>query len=264
MKAKIKHYLGIYQGFISTSFAESLNFRIHFVLLILMDFFFYASSFLSIHFIYEHVEVIGTWRRDELMFFVSFMLSVNQLAMTFTSESYWRFPEMIKRGELDFVLLKPANAIFLVFFRYIRPGSAFNIIFTLPALVYFGMQLGLGPVGWVMLPFLLLIAFLLQSAIDLILATTMFWMLEGTGMNFLRIELQQLSRWPDFIYPGIFRKLLTLGLPVLLIGSGPVRFLLNGSDFMPLLIMVVLLVVFLAFLSFLWEKGLRAYESASS
>ncbi|MDX2472009.1 MAG: ABC-2 family transporter protein [SAR324 cluster bacterium] len=264
MKARIKHYLGIYQGFISTSFAESLNFRVHFVLLILMDFFFYGSSFLSIHFIYQHVEVIGTWHRNELMFFVSFMLSVNQLAMTFTSESYWRFPELIKRGELDFVLLKPANSIFLVFFRYIRPGSAFNIIFTLPALIYFGIQLGLGVTAWVMLPFLVAVAFLLQSAIDVILATTMFWMLEGTGMNFLRIELQQLSRWPDFIYPDIFRKFLSLGLPVLLIGSGPVRFLLEASDFIPLLVMLALLVLFLIFLSFLWKKGLRAYESASS
>ena len=192
------------------------------------------------------------------------MLSVNQLAMTFTSESYWRFPELIKRGELDFVLLKPANSIFLTFFRYIRPGSMFNIIFTFPALIYFGVEVGLSNWGWALLPILLVLAFLLQSVIDLLMATSMFWMLEGTGINFLRIELQALSRWPDFIYPGLFRRMLSFGVPVLLIGSAPIRFLLNANDYLPLVVMICM-ILFLGFLlSIFWKKGLTAYESASS
>lgn len=264
MIRNLKKYLHIYGGFVSTSFSESMSFRVHFFLLIVMDLFFYLSAFMALEIIYGHVETVGIWRKEQLMFFLAFMLSINQLTMTLSSEGYWRFPEMLKKGDLDFFLIKPVAGIFIIFFRYVRPGSMFNVLFTLPALVYFGLEVGLSPVSWVLLPFLLVMGYLLQSAIDLMMASLMFWMLEGTGMNFVRMELQQLARWPDFIYPRVFRNLLTFGLPVLLIGSAPVRFLLDLHDFAPAIAMLVALMVCWGILSVLWRLGLRAYESASS
>ncbi len=264
MLKQIQQYLSVYQSFVSTSFAESMNFRLHFVLLIVMDLFFYGSAFFTIEIIYNQVTVIGTWNKHQVMFFLAFMLSINQLVMTMTSEAYWRFPELLKSGELDFILLKPVNSLFLTFFRYIRPGSAFNIFFTFPALIYFGVKVDLTPLAWGLLPFFLLFAFLLQSAIDLLIATSMFWMLEGTGMNFLRMEFQQMSRWPDFIYPGLFRNLFSFGVPILLIGSGPIRFLFNPNDFIPFVAMLGACFLLWVLVALFWKKGLRAYESASS
>src|SRR3989339_181343 len=164
---RIRYYFRLYGGFVSTCFMESMNFRIHFVLLMVMDFFFYGSAFLSIHILYEQVPAIGAWRREDLMFFMAFMLSINQMVMTVSSEAYWRFPELIKSGGLDYILLKPANGIFVTFFRHIRPGSMMNVVFTVPALVYFGMQIPLPTWGWFLLPLLLVLSFLLQSSIDI-------------------------------------------------------------------------------------------------
>ncbi len=260
--SRIKHYLSVYQGFVITCFIESLNFRLHFVLLILMDLLFYVSSLASIHIIYNHVEAIGPWNREQLMFFVAFMLGINQLTMTFVSESYWRFPLLIRTGELDFALLKPISSIFLVFFRYIRPGSMINMIFTWGVIIYFGIQLQLTVFAWCALPFLLILGFLLQNAVEMVICCSMFWMLEGTGINFVRMEMQQLARWPDFIYNKIVSRVLMTVLPILLIGSAPVRFLYNYNDWFPFLCMGFAILVFWSFLRFIWQIGLTTYESA--
>ena len=261
---RLKHYFSVYQGFVITCFIESMNFRLHFVLLILMDLLFYVTSLASIHIIYNHVETIGYWNREQLLFFVAFMLGINQLTMTFVSESYWRFPLLIRSGDLDFVLLKPISSVFSVFFRHIRPGSFINMIFTWGVIIFYGLKLNLNTFDWCALPFLLFMGFLLQNAIEMVISCSMFWMLEGTGVNFVRMEMQQLSRWPDFIYNKIVSRILMTVLPILLIGSAPVRLLFNINDWIPFLGMGLGILLFWGILSLLWQIGLSTYESASS
>jgi len=262
--SRIKHYLSVYQGIVITNFIESMNFRLHFFLLILMDLLFYISALASIHIIYNHVETIGVWNREQLLFFVAFMLGINQLTMTFVSEAYWRFPELIRTGDLDFILLKPIGAVFSVFFRYLRPGSMLNMIFTWGVIIYYGLILNLSVFDWCALPFLLVLGFLLQNAIEMVISCSMFWMLEGSGVNFVRMELQQLARWPDFIYNKIVSRILMTILPILLIGSAPIRFLFNANDWLPFLGMGLAILLFWGVLRFVWQLGLASYESASS
>jgi len=264
MIQRIGYYLHLYSGFISTSFTEAMGFRVHFFLLIIMDLIFYITALASITIIFMHVETIGVWKKEQFLFFTSVMLAINQLTMTFVSESFWRFSILIRSGNLDFILIRPANAIFSSFFRIIRPGSMINILFTGSAVIYFGIQVHLSTLSWFLLPLFILLGFLLQNAIELVISCSMFWMLEGTGINFLRIEMQQLSRWPDFIYNSIVRRILTLIIPLLLVGSAPVRFLFNPSDWKPLAGMVLAIFVLIGLLRFSWNAGLRNYESASS
>ena len=60
-----------------------MGFRVHFVLLILMDFLFLVTTLASVHIIYTHVSTIGPWNRDQLLFFVSIILIIQQCHMAF-------------------------------------------------------------------------------------------------------------------------------------------------------------------------------------
>lgn len=264
MLQRLKHYVSVYQSFASTSFSEAMSFRAHFVLLVVMDLFFYISHLWTIDIMFDNIELIGTWTREHLLFFASVMLAINQLTMTLVSENYWRFPLAIRTGAFDFSLVKPINTVFLTFFRIVRPGSLINAFFTIPAVIYFGLQVGLSPLEWAMLPFLIFLGFLLQNSIEMLISCGMFWMIDGTGVNFIRVEFQQLARWPDFVYPRLLRGALIWVLPVLLIGSAPVRFLFDQGDYFPLLGMILAIPVFWALIALFWRLGLRAYESASS
>ncbi|MAF79129.1 MAG: hypothetical protein CME60_13285, partial [Halobacteriovoraceae bacterium] len=100
--------------------------------------------------------------------------------------------------------------------------------------------------------------------LEFILSTSMFWLTDGLGINFLRMQFQQLARWPNFIYQSLTRKVLSFVIPILLIGSGPVHFLIDHTHYKLLLYMGVAVVVGLFILANLWKIGLRRYDSASS
>lgn len=250
--------------FVSNCFAAASSFRLHFILLIVMDQIFYFSLLASVDFIFDHVSRIGPWARPEFMFFISFMLAVDHLHMTFVSESFWDFSFDLRTGRLDFILLRPLNTLFSVFARQIRPASLVNIVTPWSCLIYFGGQLDLFWYAWLFLPFLVLLALVLLTSIEILICMLMFWTVEAFGINFLRMQLQQLSRWPDFIYQDFPRRLFTFAVPILLVGSSPVRFLLDPHDWRGLAWMVLGLLALWLLIGLAWRKGLRSYESASS
>lgn len=261
---RMKHYYQVYSGFISTSLSQAMSFRIHFMLLVVMDLMFYFVMLGSVDIIYNHVDKIGTWNRAQLMFFVSVMLVIDHLQMTFVSKNFWIFSYSLRTGELDFILLKPISAIFTTFFRHVSAGSLFIMLVPWYFVFYFGAKAGLDLIAWIFLVPLIFLGFVLIVSLEILISCAMFWMLEGTGINFLRMELQRLSRWPEFIYTTFVKRLLTFVVPVLLIGNPMVRFLFDHQDWFPLIIMLAAILLQWMILNFLWKIGLKAYESASS
>lgn len=262
--SRLTHYWLVYREFVSNSFSEAMTYRLHFLLLIVMDLAFYFSTLATVGFIFDHVETVGLWSRPQFLFFVSFMLAVDHLHMTFVSENFWVFSYELRIGRLDFLLLKPIGAVFNIFFRYVRPASFCNVVVPWACLVHFGRQAGLAGWKWIALPPLVVLALALLVSLEILLAMSMFWLVESMGINFLRMQLQQVGRWPDFVYRYFAQKLFTVLFPILLVGSAPVRFLFDPGDWTMLAgVFVTLGVTWLA-IRFFWRRGLRAYESASS
>jgi len=261
---RLSQYWGLYRMFVSNCFAEALTYRLHFVLLMAMDILFYLSVLGSVDFLFAHLDRIGPWGRTDFMFFMAFMLAVEHLHMTFVSENFWNFSYDIRMGQLDFILLKPVGALFVVFFRSMRPATLLNAVFPWYWLIHFGSQLDLGWGQWALLPVLVLLALALQASIEICMSLSMFWIVESMGVNFLRMQLQQLSRWPDFVYRYFAQKFFSLVVPVLLIGSAPVQFLRDARQWQGMAWLLGLMGVLWVLIGYFWRKGLRAYESASS
>jgi len=260
----MKHYWEIYKKFVSTSISEATSFRLSFFLVAIMDIIFYLTTLFSVNFIFDHVQNIGPWDKNQLLFFISFMLAIDHLHMTTISESFWRFSDHIRTGSLDFLLLRPVHAIFSVFFSRFRAATVFNGIVAWGFLIYYGNQVNLPFLSWLLLPFMVLIGMNLLLVIEIILSTAMFWIVEGAGINFLRMQIQQLSRWPDFIFSKYTRRVLTLVIPISLVGTAPVQFLLDFKNYQYLLFLILFSFILWAFLLIWWNYAIQKYESASS
>ncbi|MCO4782291.1 MAG: ABC-2 family transporter protein [Candidatus Cloacimonetes bacterium] len=264
MKNILKHYASVYHGFLQTSLSEATSFRLNFFLFIIMDIIFFCSSVMSVHIIYQHIEKIGIWSLTEFMFFLSFSLLVDQIHMAFIAENFWYFSDDIRMGNLDFFIIKPISTIFSVFFRHIRPASCINILFTGAYFVYCSKQAGLSNLFILVSPLFVILALLLMVSLEILLSCSMFFMVESMGINFLRMQFQKLSRWPDFVYGYMSQKVFTFAIPILLISNAPIKFLLNPTDITPLLYMLIAIVVTILLIRIAWAHGLRAYESVSS
>lgn len=262
--SEIKHYLKVYEMFVSTSVSVATSFRTSFILMVFMDIFFNLSTLFTVSIIFDHVELVGTWNRERLMFFTSFMLVIDCFHMLFLSSGFWRFSDDLKSGNLDYTILRPVSSIFTVFFRYFKPSSVPDFFITVGLLIYYGMKINLQLIHWVLIPFLVIFSFILLALIEFIVSCAMFWVVEGLGVNFLRMQLQSISRMPDFIYNNFMKRLLTLCIPVLLVGSGPVMFLLDFNNWHYLVYMGISIVICFYILIFTWNRGLNHYDSASS
>lgn len=260
----IKHYASVYQSFLSTCIAESLTYRLNFALIFVMDLIFAISILSPGKFMIDAIGTIGVWDEPHLMFFLCFMICLDQFHMFIVSANFWEFSVLVRSGGLDYILLRPLGSIFNIFFRYQHLGSIVNLIFVLPVLIKYGLMLNFHIYQWILFPIMLLLALILMVIIDILFCAFMFWIIDGTGINFLRMGLQDMSRQPDFIYKYYIRKIFTFFIPVLMVGSFPVKFLFNLYDYQLVFIMLIAIITLLLLLSFIWKRGLIKYESASS
>ncbi len=261
---RLAAFVEVYREFVATNFAEAMTYRVHFVLVIVMELLFYVTTLGTIDLIYGQVDTIGVWNREQFLFFASYMLAVDQLHMTLVSGGFWILSENIRTGALDWDLLRPLPFWFTAFFRWVRPGSLVLLPVAWGLVIWTGLAAGLAWWAWLVLPFLLALSFTLLVAFEVLLATLMFVTVEGTGINFLRMQFQTLSRWPDFVFAPWPRRLFSFVLPVLLVGSAPVRILFDPADSLLLLGLFPLLGAILVLNGIAWRAALASYSSASS
>ena len=258
----MKKYLLIYKEFFKTSLSEALSFRFNFILQLFMNICFIGSFFFNSIFIFHHVDLIGFWNKEEFLFFLSFVLFLNQIHSFLIAVNYWSFSDDIQIGNFDFTLLKPISSLFITFFNRLTIPSFSTVLVSLYLLIYFGLQLNLSVAVWLSLPFCCFLSIALLCGIEIIISLLNFFTIEGGGINQIRLQAQQISRWPDFIYQKQLRFFL---IPVLATTSIPVRWILDTSYWSWLLIMILAtFTLWFLIIFWLWPKGLKFYESASS
>lgn len=260
----LKQYSQVYQNFVATSVTEAFAFRLNFLMVVIVDIFFMASSLGATYVLFEHTTHLGPWTREHLLFFICFMLAIDDWQNLIITNNFWMLSADLREGNLDFTFLKPVKSLFPLFFRYLRIPSILSVLITGVALWWYGKQLNFVMIQWLLLPLMLLLGLALRSLIEMSIALLMFWTTEGTGINFIRLQLQSVSRWPNFIYKGIARKLLSTVLPVLLIGSAPLHFLFELNQWEQLLLLILMCLVFMLLVRTMWDFAKRRYESASS
>lgn len=257
----MKKYLKIYREFFRVCFSVSLSFRLDFVLQTLMNLAFLATSFLTAAFIFNHVESVGIWNREEFLFFLAFAFAVDQSHYLFFGFNFWIFSNDLRLGYLDFHLLKPVHSLFLIFTRYLAIPGLVTAFVSYILLIYFGIKVDINWIQWMCLPVLLCLGLALWLGLEILISFLNFFTVEGFGVNHIRLQFQNLSKWPDFIYKNPARTWL---LPFLAITSVPARFLNDISYWDGILLMILGTFVLWVIILWLWPKALCFYKSPSS
>ena len=257
----IYKYLSIYKEFFKSSLSEELSFRLNFTLQSLMNISFIGMYFFTSLFIFNHIEHIGLWNKEEFLFFLSFALAVDQTHYLLFAANFWTFSADIRLGKLDFHLLSPAPSLFIILLRIVAVPGIPTILLTYSMVIYFGIQLGLNPLVWISLPFCLLLSLFLLLGFEVLISIFNFFTIQGLGVNQLRLQVQQLCRWPDFIYKNPARLWL---FPLLAITSIPVRWILDMSYWYWLASMFFGVILLWSIILLVWPKALGFYESPSS
>jgi ABC-2 type transport system permease protein len=260
----IRPYLAVIRQQIANSTAKLMAFRLSFVLIVFVEVAYAITSYLPVSFLFDHVERLGPWNRTQFFFFVVWIQGLFCMHNGLIAPNFWNFSSEVRTGALDFRLLRPLGSLFDVMTAMSRPASLLMIPVLAAVATCFGIRLGLSTLSWCLMPFIFVLSFLAMVMIELNLSLVALWTSGGEGANFVRMQCQQVQRWPDFMYPQRTRQLFSTAIPLLASGSLAVRFLFDNTRWDGVVWLVLICVFFWLSAGVVWNLGLKRYESASS
>jgi ABC-2 type transport system permease protein len=271
--AAVRQYRRVFATFFRNSLMRELTFRGNFLITGLTRGFWFAVQFIMFDLIYRNVNRINDWSREEYFGFMATGMLVNAIVEAFFMPNCARFSELIRTGDLDFVLLKPIDTQFLVSLEKMELAMISQILFALGLLVYsvHGANHHVTVGELVMYTLLIGAAVTFFYSLMIGLAATSIFFGRNQGLLDFWFYVTIFARYPSSIYSGspaaeVFRFLFSYVLPILLVITVPARVLL-GKVLEPNWLSLMTLVA--AAMSFVISRtvfhwSLRHYRSASS
>ena len=267
MRHSVHKYFTIWKTFFSNSLTRDMEFKANFISHICVDLIYYTSLYLFYHVIFQFTDSIGSFDKDVVIIFLIVTYMIDAIFEFFFGSNIYSFNQMIIKGNLDFILTKPINSQFLLSLRYI--GFNGLVSFSLLSIILIILvenynQESITYINYLLFSVSFIMGNLIWYFIDFMIHCLSFWFQNFSVAGWFSNNIKQFSMKPDTIYFGALRKILFSFMPMALIASVPVRFLIYGFDLI-LFINQLSVCVFFFFLSrYFWLKSVIKYESASS
>jgi ABC-2 type transport system permease protein len=266
-------YFRVFGTFLRNAFVREMTFRGNMLITMLTRTFYFVAQLTLFEIIYRQVVRIGDWSREEYFAFMATGMLINALVEAFFMPNVANYSELIRTGNLDFVLLKPIDPQFLISFEKMDLPQLNQVVLSGALLAYSLFRIGLpiDPVRMVMYVVFVAVGVTFFYSLMLILASTSVWFGRNTGLYDFWFYVTIFARYPRGIYSGSpAGEVLQFGfsymVPILLVVTVPARVLL-GKVLDPSWLTVVAVasaVVGLAVSRAVFQWSLRSYRSASS
>ena len=260
------HLLRLIPTFIKVNLQMSLAYRSEAVSEILLDLIWLGWELVSLQIIFSNTVSLGGWGRGELIVLLGVLWMVN----TFMSALIWpnteKFNASVRDGSLDYMLLQPANSMFLVSFSRITVWRLADLVLAI-ILIAVGVNMAgevTTPLNILLFSILTVSGALVIYSLWIVLIAFTFWFTKFDNNVTILQALTDTGRYPITVYPWWLRVIVTYIVPIGLATTVPVQALrgeLTGWNVLVFL-GVSLAAVFIA--SRVWKVGVKRYSGASS
>jgi ABC-2 type transport system permease protein len=172
--------------------------------------------------------------------------------------------EHIRKGTLDFVLLKPADAQFLVSTARFQPWRSINV-FTAVAVFAWGFHvLGRGPSAAAIATasLTMVAAVVVLYALWMLTVSAAFYVVRIDNLSQLFSAIFDAARWPVDVFRGVVRFVFTFVLPLALMTTYPADALLGRLAPLTLVEALAGAAVSFAVARIVWQASIAKYTSA--
>jgi ABC-2 type transport system permease protein len=263
-----RRYPALFAALWRNSITREMQFKTNFLLWILVEALWFALQLAFMSVVYGHTESIAGWNRWQVILLVGCSHFIQQVFTAFFLTNISDISEHIRTGRLDFMLLLPVNTRFLISFRKVDLGAFVNAASAVGVMVWALRNLHHTPSPLEIAAFLgLCVAGLIvHYSLMFLLSSAAFWIVRAQGVVWGYYNLFNIARIPEGAIPqGIYRRVFTFVLPMLLVSNVPAQTLLGTlrSPLHPVLLIGLSLVCF-AVSEWVWRLSLRRYSSASA
>lgn len=250
------------------SWMQMMAYRINLLFFVLSNLVFSISEILLVWFLFHagQVDTIAGFTVYQFYFVMALGQIVQMIGWMLAGKSTWRLRQAIHFGELDFILTKPGNIIFLVSFSQYwiaQIGATFISSFFLL---------------WIASPHLMIdwsVERIFQLAFILGVSVVVFWVIfwcatlvwffwpRFDGLRSFMDITSDAIFYPQRIYPSYMRWFLVYIFPIFLVAN-PIFHWLNGVyDYRMMLHDGGVTIIFLLIFLIMWRGGLKRYNSAN-
>jgi ABC-2 type transport system permease protein len=249
------------------STAVAMQYRLDFLVEGALALFWTGWSLVPLLVVFGRRSGVAGWTFEEALVVIGWFLVMKGILEGAVNPSLAAVVEHIRKGTLDFVLLKPADAQFLVSTQKFQPWRAADVVGGLVVFAAAFHRMGRAPTPAHVATAVLLLACaaLILYSLWILVISAAFFVVKVDNLSFLFVSIFDAARWPADVFRGLLRAIFTFVVPLAIMTTFPARALL-GKDFGPLDGVGALAgaVAFAAFSRLVWLRSIGRYTSASS
>ncbi len=262
----MKRYLTIYTTFLKLNYTRFALYRVDFLNGLVSSILWAVFSIIAIYALTARSSTIFGWSRGELFVLIGvFNILIGGIFRTVFARNFDRFGQIVQRGELDGILLKPFDSQFSLSFQYISLYGIVRIILAIIFTAFLLYQIHVTVTFFDVIIFIMLAGFglLTMYSIWFIVLTLTIWHPDLFNLIETLYAVDSVTRYPPQIINQFKILLFYLLFPFTLIVSIPTKALLHKLTSFDVIILMGMSLILFYFSRIFWRFALRSYTSAS-
>ncbi|HXI01651.1 MAG TPA: ABC-2 family transporter protein [Candidatus Saccharimonadales bacterium] len=251
---------------VRTSTLTLLQYRFDFFTDAFLEILWALTALVPLFVVFGTRRAVAGWSFGEALLVVGWFTLLQGILEGAINPSLTSVVEHIRKGTLDFVLLKPADAQFLVSTAKFQPWRATNVVTAGVIFAYAFHLIGRPPSALDLLTAasLLMTSALILYSLWILTVSAAFYVVKVDNLSFLFSSIFDAARWPSTVFRGVVSVIFTFVIPLALMTTYPALAMLGKLRLSTFLLAAGGAILFATAARFVWLGSIGRYTSASS
>jgi ABC-2 type transport system permease protein len=258
--------LQVVRAQLRASIAVALQYRLEFAVEGALALLWIAVTLVPLLVVFGNRDAIAGWSFPEMLVVLGWFVALKGVLEGTLSPSLLQVIEHVRKGTLDFVLLKPADAQLLVSLSKIEPWRVIDLAGAAVIFTIAFQRIGHPPrmQDILVAAVLLCAAVLVLYSIAIVVVSIAFVAVRVDNLLYLFQSVFDVARWPNSVFRGVLAMIFTFVLPLALMTTYPALALLGKLTARTAVAAVGGTLLFALVARGIWMASIRRYTSASS
>lgn len=224
-------------------------------------------NLLFIWIIFSQIPNLIGWTLEQIVFIYGFSLIPKGLDHLFFDNLWGIGHFIVRKGDFDKYLTRPINPLFHVMVEKLQIDALGELIMgiALICIVLPSLVIEWSFIKIVMILIVIPFATLIYTGIKVATAAIAFWTKRSGNITYMFYMVNDFSKYPISIYNNFVKTIITYIIPFAFTAFYPAYYILTGENPLFNIGVTVLIAVVIMFIGILiWNRGIKAYESAGS
>lgn len=253
--------------FVTQELKKMLEYKANFIVGVIAFLLGQMTNILFIWIIFSQIPNLKGWNINEIVFIYGFSLIPKGIDHLFFDNLWMIGYFYVSKGEFDKYLTRPINPLFHVLVEKLQIDALGELLMGISLIA---VSLPKVSIEWSLQKVLLMIvaiffATFIYTGIKIATAAMAFWTKKSGNIIYMFYMVNDFAKYPVTIYNNTVRGFITYIIPFAFTAFYPANYILTNAD--PLFhvgMTVVLSIVLMTIGVIIWNRGIRAYESAGS